>query len=167
MSHAPTKTSYRPQAQIYSNLIPSIFETESYHANRIESDSLNRYLSIVYIEPIMTLNQHEINPINDIIEQVQQLSLPSYNYQHAMFIVSSDELIEQLNNEQILSYLEQDLKHQYATSRILTDEYMDTDYLQICQINEQPWIFNSLIQPFNEILLKNEEFYQVEVIKVI
>ena len=89
-------TSRRPQARIYTSS-PQAETVRVCHADRVETDSGNYDLSMVNIRPIVTLNQGEIRELSFIAQEAQRLQIPTHDYDHAMIMLSSDQIQDQHN----------------------------------------------------------------------
>ena len=84
----PTSTS--PRTKLYTN-IPQVNTVRVHHANRIVSESDS--LSMVNIEPIQSLNQHEIHTITEPISDGQLSQYTEYQppHQQTTLVISIDE----------------------------------------------------------------------------
>jgi hypothetical protein len=136
------RTSYRPQTKIYTN-ISQTNPIQVCHANRIESESDS--LSIVNIEPILTLNQYEVNCLTDqsyggqIIQYIEQKP----KQEQSNLIITINEHIPIVQED--ISVIENvEMTYLIGPSITKANEISGDSGISLntSHINEQPTIFN-------------------------
>ena len=80
----------RPHATIYA-AAPQTGAIKVYHADHVESESVNHDLSMVNVKSVLTLNRGEIKELNLIAQEAQRLQIPSHDYDHAMIILTPEQ----------------------------------------------------------------------------
>jgi hypothetical protein len=139
------RTSYRPQTNIYTNPI------QICHANLIESESDS--LSMVNIEPILTLNQYEVNSLTDQSYDGIQYIEQKPKYEQSTLIITVNEHIPAIQED--ISVIENiEITYLIGPSISKANEISGDSGISLntSQINEQPTILNSsfqVIYPFS------------------